>query len=165
MQCIQRLWITAIVKPIYQGEDPDLCLISLLSIFTKIYETTLNNHIESHLNKFNMICENQYGFINKSKTHLQHVSTYATIYSKVWKLENMWRWFRLKLLRPFDSVNHEMLIQELFEMNIKGKEFELMKSSLYGSTQTVAINEYLCSSRMLSNGIPQGLDRYVQKKN
>ena len=44
-------------------------LISLLSVFNRIFEKTMYNRLKSFLEKYNLLFENQYGFCERQTTH------------------------------------------------------------------------------------------------
>ena len=67
------------VIPIFKKDDPLLFVnywpISLLSIFSKIFEKLIFNRMSSFLNKNNLIYERQFGFRSKHSTNHALIST------------------------------------------------------------------------------------------
>jgi len=62
-----------VVKPLFKkGDKNDMSNyrpISLLSSFSKVFEKAMYNQLQEHLNKFNILAEEQFGFKKDSSTN------------------------------------------------------------------------------------------------
>jgi len=63
----------AVVKPLFKKGDKNNISnyrpISLLSSFSKVFEKAMYNQLQEHLNKFNILAEEQFGFRKDSSTN------------------------------------------------------------------------------------------------
>ena len=62
----------------------------------------------------------------------------------------------LDLKKAFDTVDHKILIEELFKYGIKGKERKWFKSYLNGRKQFCSVNGQRSKTEEVLCGIPQG---------
>ena len=62
----------------------------------------------------------------------------------------------LDLSAAFDTLDHIILINRLYDIGIRSNALELIKSYITQRTATVNINEYFSTERSLKYGIPQG---------
>ena len=60
------------------------------------------------------------------------------------------------LSKAFDTVNHEILLDKLENLGIRGKALELFKSYLSDPEQYVNIDNCKSKSRPKRYGVPQG---------
>ena len=86
--------------------------ISLLSIFSKLFEKLTYTRMYSFLNNNNLIYEKQFGFRAYSVNHAL-ISTTELIKSQL-EHGNYVAGIFIELEKAFDTVNHEILIQKLF---------------------------------------------------
>ena len=62
----------------------------------------------------------------------------------------------LDLAKAFDTVNHELLLQKLNHLGIRGKANGLIKSYLTNRKQIVKINQTCSDELTITCGVPQG---------
>ena len=62
----------------------------------------------------------------------------------------------LDLSAEFDTLDHIILINRLYDIGIRYNALEIIKSYITQRTATVNINEYFSTERSLKYGIPQG---------
>ena len=62
------------VIPAFKCDDKSIInnnrSISLLPIFSKVFETLIYNHLFSFVDKFKILCDNQYGFRKQHSTYI-----------------------------------------------------------------------------------------------
>ena len=129
--------------------------ISLLPIFSKIYEKLMHKRIMEYLDKYNILCENQYGF--RSGRSCEHALLNAQ-HTVLDTLNN--KKVALLLLidysKAFDLVEHTVILNKLYHYGIRGKAHEWFKSYLGNRKQFVHANGVDSQTRDLEYGVPQG---------
>lgn len=150
---------TALVVPIHKsGDTNDISNyrpISLLPIFSKVLEKIVHNRVYNYLKTFNLISDNQYGFLPGLGTEDALINFTKFTYNSIEKNNKTAAVF-LDISKAFDSVNHEILIYKLSAMGFRGIVLNWFTSYLKGRKQFVKIND--CKSNILTikSGVPQG---------
>ena len=62
----------------------------------------------------------------------------------------------LDLAKAFDAVNHQILLDKLYNFGIRGKARKLMSSYLHNRLQSVKISNCISENKTVSTGVPQG---------
>ena len=147
------------IIPIFKRDDPMLCVnyrpISLLSIFSKIFEKLIYNRMYSFLNSNNLIYGKQFGFRAKHSVNHALISTTELIKSQL-EDGNYVAGIFIDLEKAFDTVNHVILIQKLSYYGFRGNSQNLIKSFLSNRKQYVAINGFESDKVNVTCGVPQG---------
>ena len=152
-------WKTAKVTPVFkQGERTDMNNyrpISLISVIAKVFERLLYNQLSSYLTEYNILSKYQSGFrsFHSTVTALLEATDNWTF--------NIDRSYInavvfLDLKKPFDTVDHVILLSKLNSYGIKGNAHRLLSSYLENRMQQCSVNGSLSESRILRCGIPQG---------
>ena len=129
--------------------------ISVISAIAKVFERIVYNQVSSYLFKSNILSKYQSGFR----------SFHSTVTALLEATDN-WAFnidrgyvnavFFLDLKKPFDTVNHSILLSKLNSYRIKGNPYELLSPYLDNHTQKFAVNGFPSKSCTLTCGIPQG---------
>jgi hypothetical protein len=155
----------AIVRPIFKkGNKLDISNyrpISLLSTFSKVFEKVIYTRIQSHLEKYNMLVGEQYGFRANSSTEK---AIYKLINDILEALNNkiIVGGLFCDLHKAFDCVDHGILLRKLEFYGIVGKIKTLIESYFNRRNQKVilgSITSYNCISsdwEEIKCGVPQG---------
>jgi hypothetical protein len=108
----------AIVRPLYKSGDK--CDVSLLTTFSKIFETLIYTRTLAHLKKYNILSTEQYGFrkglntdnaIYKLTTEILYGMNNKKLIGSIF----------CDLEKAFDCVDHKILLSKLKFYGIKGK--------------------------------------------
>ena len=130
--------------------------ISLLPIFSKIFERLVYDRLICFVKKHNILTPNQYGFqANKSTEHAVNEITNCIINS----FENKESAFGIFLdfAEAFDTVNHQILISKLEHYGIRGTPLNWFKSYLGNRQQCTDIEGTLSSMNVIKCGVPKGV--------
>lgn len=149
----------AIVHPIFKNGDrhsvSNYRPISVLSVFSKIFEKILNEKLVDFLNSNDFFSNNQFGFRkSKSTEHavLELSEQIIKNFDKRLKTVGVF----LDLSKAFDTVSIPILLSKLLAIGIRGIVFDLFKSYLTNRTQTVVIDNIKSTEEDLNFGVPQG---------
>ena len=162
--CIEKtVWPNALksaeIVPIYKSgsknEISNYRPISLVSNLAKIFEKIIYNRFYAFINKNNLLAVKQFGFIkNKgTKDALNDITT--KIYENLDKSKPIAVTF-LDLAKAFDTVDHKILLDKLYNYGIRGKAYKLIQSYLDNRTQKVRLGRCFSDEGQINSGVPQG---------
>ena len=147
------------VVPIFKKEDPLLCKnyrpISLLPIFSKIFEKVIYTRMYQYLDNNHLLYDKQFGFRNKHSTSHALISLTESI-KKCLDNKEIVSGIFVDLAKAFDTVNHAILCNKLTYYGFRGKFNELIKSFLSNRKQYVSINGFNSENLNINCGVPQG---------
>ena len=85
--------------------------ISLLIVWSKVYEKLMYNRVNSYFEKFSLFYHRQIEFLNKHNT-IDELSEFTENLQSVSKRVNVFSFF-LGLRKAFDAIDHKMMIKKL----------------------------------------------------
>ena len=129
--------------------------ISLLPIFSKIFERFMYNRVIEFINKHEILNQNQFGFQKNKSTELAIASIISQISNSFGNKESAYCIF-LDFAKAFDTVNHEILLNKLQYYGINGMALSWFKSYLSNRTQFTEVNDTLSEIDYIKCGVPQG---------
>ena len=129
--------------------------ISLLSVFSKIYEKCIYSRIYHYLVQNDLIYSKQFGFRASYSTNHAIISLTEYIRSKLDSGEYVCGVF-VDLEKAFDTVHHDILCRKLEKYGLRGNINKLLKSYLNGRKQYVSINGIDSEIKDVTCGVPQG---------
>ena len=157
--CFPEALKTAKVIPLHKGESvltvSNYRPISLLPIFSKIFERLIFNRLTEFIEKKNILTKNQFGFQKNKSTELAVTSIISRITNANDNKESSYCIF-LDFAKAFDTVNHDILLEKLKHYGIKNKAFLWFKSYLSKRTQYTQIGDKLSDVGYIKHGVPQG---------
>ena len=142
--CIQKsLWPESLkraeVVPIFKAGSKrspnNYRPISLISNIAKIFEKIIYDRLNDFLTKHRILSKNPFGFIKHkgTKDALAHITN--IIYNNLNKSKPTIATF-IDLATAFDTVDHSILLQKIYEYGIRGSALELIKSYLSNRKQS-----------------------------
>ena len=152
-------WKTAKIVPVHKKGDRsapnNYRPISLTSICCKLLEHIIYTHIFSHLNEYQILCDNQHGFRQGRSCETQLL---LTINDLAKNLDNNLQTdvMFLDFAKAFDKVDHSCLIHKLQNYGIRGNLLSWLENFLTQRTQCVIIDGYCSSTTNVTSGVPQG---------
>lgn len=147
------------VIPVFKSGDDSIMNnyrpISVLPIFSKIFEHIMHKRLMSFIDTNNILYKYQFGFREKHGTDLALVTLVENISSALDAGKYVLGVF-LDLSKAFDTVNHDILLRKLEAYGIRGVAHNWLKSYLSNRQQYVTYNEYDSSLLTVECGVPQG---------
>ena len=129
--------------------------ISLLPVLSKVFEKVLNKQITEHLDKFNIIDENQFGFRAGHSTEDAILKFIDRIEKELLTKKHVVSIY-IDVSKAFDSCDHTILVKKLKRIGITGVSLEIMKNYLKDRIQEIWVGEK-CGGRIVINiGVGQG---------
>ena len=129
--------------------------ISLLPIFSKIFERLAYNRLIKFVEDNNILSPNQYGFQKGKSTENAVTAIVSQILKAKERKESSYCIF-LDFAKAFDTVNHEILIHKLNYYGIQDQALEWFRSYLSNRTQFTQIGDTLSDIGYVKHGVPQG---------
>ena len=129
--------------------------ISLLSVFSKIFEKCIYKRIYSYLDRKNLLYSKQFGFRGNHSTNHAIISITELIRNLLDKGEYVCGIF-VDLEKAFDTVHHDILCEKIKTYGLRGNINQLLKSYLSDRKQYVSINGFDSVLKDVTCGVPQG---------
>lgn len=138
--------------------------ITLVSVWSKVFEKCMHDRLITFLNKYNIINSDQYGFQKSKSTTLAIFSLIRYTLNKLNENYLTTALF-LDLSKAFDCISHEHLLKKIEEIGLRGPANEWIASYLHNRTQQVVITNYTKEKELISflsnpqkniKGVPQG---------
>jgi hypothetical protein len=129
--------------------------ISLLSVFSKIFEKVMKARLLSYLNNSNFFSENQYGFLEGKSTEQALSAFVETVYSKLNEGNKCTAVF-VDFRKAFDLVDHECLLTKMENIGVRGNALNWFRQFLTDREQIVKCRGCLSKSEIIKKGVPQG---------
>ena len=147
------------VTPIYKEGDNSLLEnyrpISVLNIFSKVYETVIKTRLNEFFDKYNIFYKKQFGFRRNHSTYMPIVSLVDQLTSN--SEQNLYTMVTLlDFKKAFDSVDHYTLLSKLNHYGIRGQTLNLIKNYLTNRKQHVVYNGVVSQVQTVTTGVPQG---------
>ncbi|MDV3196382.1 MAG: reverse transcriptase family protein, partial [Candidatus Phytoplasma stylosanthis] len=153
----------SVVRPIYKKGDKNLIEnyrpVSLLPVFSKIFEKAVNIQLQEYLQKNKLITESQHGFRKSHSTNSALISLTDNIY-RAWDRSQTTAAICCDLSKAFDCVDHDILLKKLEVYGIRGYSLKWFRSYLTERMQktSLIIDSRIYESKYdnVRSGVPQG---------
>ncbi len=129
--------------------------ISLISVFSKIFEKIIYARLINFLNKHHILYDYQFGFRKGYSCTLSLIEILDSIYEHLDNNELVLGIF-LDLTKAFDTVNHSILLKKLYHYGIRGNLYNWIESYLSERTQFTVIKDTQSKKMKIKSGVPQG---------
>ena len=152
-------WKTGLVVPIYKkGEHSNVSNyrpITILPVISRLFERIVIKSLSSHLDKHNIIANNQHGFRKLRSCETALLSLLDNWYRQINKDATVVT-TALDYTKAFDTIRHDLLLHKIAEIGINGVALNWLESYLYGRQQCVRYDETLSSCLPITSRVPQG---------
>lgn len=129
--------------------------ISIVPIISKVIETLVEKRLRDYLNQTEFLCSNQYGFIPHSNTQAAVADLVIELQKAIDK-DMITAGIFIDLKKAFDTVDHDILIDKLEAINVKGNALNWFRSYLTMRQQYVTLNNGSSTKLEVQCGVPQG---------
>ena len=127
--------------------------ISVLSIFSKIFEKAMFKCLYGYLESHNILYPLQFGFRQKCSTNHALIQITESIRNSI---DNNGCGIFIDLKKAFDTVNHSILLSKLIHYRVRGKAYDWFHLYLSNREQFVGIYGHKSDSLLITCGVPQG---------
>ena len=128
-------WKIGIVVPVYKKGDhcnkSNYRPITILPIISRLFEKIVIKSLSSHLDKHNIILDNQHGFRKQRYCETALLSLIDNWYRQIDKDVTVVA-AALYYTKAFDTIRHDLLLHKLTEIGINCVALNWLKSYLYG---------------------------------
>ena len=113
------------------------------------------NRLTEFLDKYNFLCNQQYGFRKKHSTELAIVELANDIAEAIGAKQTTIGIF-IDLSKAFDTLNHAILLKKLEHCGVRGISLIWFTSYLENKMQYVIYNNSISKKCKIVTGVPQG---------
>nr|CAD2209536.1 unnamed protein product [Meloidogyne enterolobii] len=156
---LPNIWKESIIIPLFKkGEksNPENYRpIALTCAICRVMEMVLNKYIVQFMHDNDLFSNDQFGFIKNRSTMTQLITTLEDWYDAIMGKKNI-DCIYIDFKKAFDSVPHDLLINKLYRIGIRGKILRWISAFLSDRTFRVKINDTLSKPRNIKSGVPQG---------
>ena len=153
-------WKIAVVTPLpkTQSLEPDIKNyrpISLTSNVCKLMEKVIKTQLVSHLERNDILYENQYGFTSRKSCEIQLLAS-MNEWTKSVEASIPVDIVYLDYSKAFDTVVTSKLVYKLEQLGIRGNFLQWIESYLSHRLQFVKLNDARSVLTEVKSGVPQG---------
>ena len=157
---IPQDWKVDCIVPILKPDKPKLCPdsyrpIALTSCIGKLFEQLLKQRLEFYVEQNNILPSNQFGFRRNRSARESICQLQLDIHNSLMANKNLVGVF-FDVAGAFNSVNIDILCQELSRIGIPVKMINWIQSFLNNREVFVKFNRHLYGPRLSSKGVCQG---------
>lgn len=149
----------AVVTPIYKKGCKNVLSnyrpVSVLPVFSKLFERVVNDRIINYFEKYNLMYEHQYGFRKRHSTDLA-ITTVVDYILTALNNNKVVCGVYMDLSKAFDTLNFDVLLKKLKYYGINGPAYKWIQNYLTNRKQVVKVNDMYSSPCNLTCGVPQG---------
>ena len=147
------------VNPIHKSGPMD-CIdnyrpISVLPIFSKVFEKLTFTRMVSFMNRFAILSPCQFGF-RSGRSTTQAITKLMSSILQAYHSKIYCACFFLDLRKAFDAIDHSILMEKFVHYGFRGNSNAYLKSYYQNRSQYVYLNGYESDRKPVSNGVPQG---------
>ena len=152
-------WKTARITPVFKQGDPtsfsNYRPISVLPVFSKVFEKIIQNRLLSFLQKQASFLKTQYGFRHSHSTYMAIMNMVESV-REAWEKNEYCLGIFVDFKKAFDTVDFSILFSKLENLGIRGLPLALIKSYFRNRRQFVVYRGSESSLWDILVGVPQG---------
>lgn len=154
-RCLKIAKTVALFKKGDSDEIGNYRPISILPIFSKIFESIIKDRLSNFFETKKLFACEQFGF-RKMKNTTQAVSDIVDTIIQAFDNGESSCLTLIDLSKAFDCVDHNILLDKLYYYGIRGNTHGLMHSYLSNRAQSVFEKNSKSDERQINIGVPQG---------
>ena len=147
------------VIPLYTSDDPmyfnHYWPVSLLCMLSKVFEKIMYDRLLNFVNKHDLLYAHQYGFRKNRSIDMALLSLVDNLTHALENGEYVVGVY-LDLSKAFDTVDHMILLQKLYQCGVRGCTHDWFTSYLSNRSQFVTYNGVKSDLKNIQCGVPQG---------
>ena len=147
------------VSPIFKKVNKKLICnyrpISVLPVISIVFEIVLQEQLTEYFVSNNLFAPQQYDFRKNSSTELAALELFDRLLNQM-NNHKIPINFHIDLSKPFDSLQHDILLEKLAHYGLTNKAITLLKSYLSNRKQYVQLSDVRSFVRSFTIGVPQG---------
>ena len=128
--------------------------VSLLSVFSKVFEKLVNNRIVGHVDKCGLFSDFQYSF-RSSPSSADLLTVVSDRITRTFNSSGATRAVALDISKAFGRVWHAGLLHKLKSYGISGQIFGLISSFLSNRRLQVVLDGKSSEEYLVNAGVPQ----------
>ena len=152
---LKRAHVIPLYKKGAKSDPNNYRPISLLNIFSKIFEKVMKNKFMHFIDANSILTKAQFGFQKNIKTEDALALFSKNIYNQLNKSNSVLSIF-IDFKKAFDTVPHTILLQKLEHYGIRGYVLKWFADYLGGRFQSTTHESSTSSLREILMGVPQG---------
>ena len=149
----------AVIKPLHKKEDKNNMgnyrPISILPVLSKIIEKSATNQLVKYFEDNNLLSPYQHAYRKGHST----TTCLAEVINYVHNLTDKKKHcaiVSLDLSKAFDSINHQLLLNKLLQLQLSDSTIKWIDSYLSNRKQKTRFEKYISTEETVKSGVPQG---------
>ena len=152
-------WAVGYISPLFKTsckEDPNNYRgITVAGCLDRLFNTILNNRLDTYLSERNLISNCQIGFCKNLRTS-NHMFVVKCIIDYYFSKRSKWYSCFVDFQNAFDSVSHTAILIKLVRMNIQGLFYNVIKSMYSLFLLCVKVNDKITNTFKSLVAVRQG---------
>ena len=152
-------WRCANITPVFKKGDRTMASnyrpVSLTAICSKLLEHVIHANIMDHLDRYQILCDEQHGFRSKHSCESQLILTVHDL-AKTLDQQKQSDIVIMDFSKAFDKVAHHRLLRKIHHYGIRGQTYEWISSFLQERKQRVVVGGDHSQWVHVESGVPQG---------
>ena len=157
---VPKEWKNANVTPVYKkgpkSKPENYRPISLTCVCCKVLEHIITSNIMAHLDRNNLLFQNQHGFRSRVSCETQLIQFTQGLYDTLNKQGGQADVIVMDFSKAFDKVDHQRLLLKLHRLGINTGVITWIQSFLSGRSQRVVLDGETSDACPVLSGVPQG---------
>ena len=129
--------------------------VSMFCILSKVFEKIMYDRLLNSLERYKILYDKQYGFRKKHSTYMALITLMDKLTNAIENGEYVIGIF-LDFSKPFDTVNHDILLEKWEHYGIRGCALSWFRSYHSNRPQYDTYNGTTSMSQTIKCGVPQG---------
>jgi hypothetical protein len=153
--CLKVGVVTPIHKSGSKTDASNYRPITILPIFSKIFEYVIKRRLDDHLEENKILSKSQFGYTKYSNTELATAHILNDVYRSV-DIGYATSLTCLDLSSAFDCVRHSILINKLRKLKLSSSFLSLFTTYFKNRTQLVKVDGFFSDTLNVDEGVAQG---------